>query len=173
MAKQFATRVNEIFTNGQITAGPPPQSGVPLFTFDATNDTAVARTLAVDATVTSDQLSSIDPGPPTVSNGVPLALSQLATPLADADKIQGVSYSAYFGQLAGRVGNALNDAQNNQQVQQSLVAQAKDLRNQYSGVSLDEEAAILIQFQRAYQANSRFITVLDQLTQDAIDILKQ
>jgi len=39
-------------------------------------------------------------------------------------------------------------------------------------VSLDEEATILIQFQRAYQANSRFITVLDQLTQDTIDILK-
>jgi len=172
MAKQFATRVNDLLTNGQVTAGPPAQNGVPLFTFDTTNDTAVARTLAVDPTVTTDQLATIDPGPPSISNGVPLALSQLATPLNGADKIAGVSYSEYYGQLAGRVGGKLSDAQNGQDVQQSLLAQAKDLRDQYSGVSLDEEATILIQFQRAYQANSRFITVLDQLTQDTIDILK-
>jgi flagellar hook-associated protein FlgK len=30
----------------------------------------------------------------------------------------------------------------------------------------------LVEFQRAYQANSRFITVLDQLTQDTINILR-
>ena len=29
-----------------------------------------------------------------------------------------------------------------------------------------------MQFQRAYQANSKFVTVLDQLTQSAIDILQ-
>ena len=164
--------MNEILTNGQISAGPPAVPGVPIFTYDATNDAGVAASLAVDPSVTADQLASIDPGPPTVSNGVPLALSQLASPLAAADKIDGVSYSQYFGQLAARVGDDLNQAQNGQEVQQSLLAQAKDLRQQYSGVSLDEEAAILIQFQRAYQANSRFISILDQLTQDAIDIIK-
>ena len=74
--------------------------------------------------------------------------------------------------MAGDVGNRLNEARNGQQVQQSLLAQAKDLRAQYSGVSLDEEATILIQFQRAYQANSRFITILDQLTEETINILK-
>jgi flagellar hook-associated protein 1 FlgK len=172
MAKQFADRVNQILTSGNISDGPPPVSGVPLFTYDPTNDAGVAQTLAVDPSVTTDQLATISPGPPYVSNGVPLALSQLATPIDDADKIDGVSYNQYYGQLAGRVGTALNNATNGQQVQQSLLAQAKELRQQYSGVSLDEEATILIQFQRAYQANSRFITVLDQLTQAAIDLLK-
>lgn len=172
MAKQFADRVNQVLTSGNISDGPPPVSGVPMFTYDATNDAGVAQTLAVDPSITADQLATIDPGPPYLSNGVPLALSQMATPLQDADKIDGVSYNQFYGQLAGRVGSALNDATNGQQVQQGLLAQAKDLRQQYSGVSLDEEATILIQFQRAYQANSRFITVLDQLTQSAIDLLK-
>jgi flagellar hook-associated protein 1 FlgK len=70
------------------------------------------------------------------------------------------------------VGGTLNDAANNAQVQQSLLTQAKDLRQQYQGVSLDEEAATLMQFQRAYQANAKFLSVLDELTQTAIDILK-
>ena len=58
-------------------------------------------------------------------------------------------------------------------VQQSAVAQAKNLRQQMSGVSLDEEATILIQFQRAYEANSRLISVLDEMSREAIDILQR
>jgi flagellar hook-associated protein 1 FlgK len=125
----------------------------------------------VDPTVTPDQLAAISPGPPEVSNGVPLALSALASPLQDADKINGVSYSEFYGQLAGRVGSALSDATNSQEVQQSLLSQAKDLRQQYQGVSLDEEATTLMQFQRAYQAASKFITVVDELTSEAINML--
>ena len=172
MAKQLADRVNQLLTSGNITDGPPAQPGVPLFTYDATNATNTAASLAVDPAVTPDQLAAISPGPPEVSNGVPLAMSALASPVQDADKVNGVSYSQFYGQLAGRVGTALNDATNYKDVQQSLLSQAKDLRQQYQGVSLDEEATILMQFQRAYQANSKFISVLDQLTQSAIDILK-
>jgi hypothetical protein len=92
--------------------------------------------------------------------------------VADPVTAEGITYAILSGQLAARAGARLNDAKDGAQVQQSLVAQAKDLRRQYSGVSLDEEATILIQFQRAYQANSRFITVLDQLTQETINLIK-
>lgn len=39
------------------------------------------------------------------------------------------------------------------------------MRDSVSGVSLDEEAASLLQFQRAYQANARFFTAVDQTLQ--------
>jgi flagellar hook-associated protein 1 FlgK len=45
------------------------------------------------------------------------------------------------------------------------------VRQQISGVSLDDEATILIQFQRAYEANSKLINTLDQLTLDTINIV--
>jgi flagellar hook-associated protein 1 FlgK len=172
MAKQLADRVNQLLTSGNITDGPPAQAGVPLFAYNSADATATAASLSVDPSVTTDQLAAISPGPPTVSNGVPLALSALASPVDDADKINGLSFSQFYGQLAGRVGTALNDATNNQDVQQSLLSQAKDLRQQYQGVSLDEEATILMQFQRAYQATSKFLSVLDQLTENAINILR-
>ncbi len=172
MAMQFADRVNQLLTAGNISNGPPAESGVPIFTYDAENPTAIAASLKADATVTPDQLAAIQLGPPDVANGVPLALSALAVPVQAADEINGVSYSQFYGQIAGRVGGLLNDAKNNKDVQQSLVSQAKDLRQQYQGVSLDEEATILMQFQRAYQANAKFLGVIDQLTQITIDILK-
>jgi flagellar hook-associated protein 1 FlgK len=171
MAKQFADRVNALLTSGNISDGPPAVPGVALFTYDTSNATNAAATLSVDPSVGPDQLPAISPGPPEVSNGVPLALSALASPVQDADKVNGLSYSEFYGQMAGRVGGALSDATNNQDVQQSLVSQAKELRQQYQGVSLDEEAAILMQFQSAYQATSKFLTVLDQLTETAIGIL--
>jgi flagellar hook-associated protein 1 FlgK len=172
MAKEFAKRVNDIFTSGNIDDGNPPQAGVGLFTYDAKNDTAVAQSMEADPTVTADQLAAIDPGPPPVSNGIPLRLSALSSPQSSDDKIQGWSYSEFFGQMAARTGAELNTAKDRQQVQQSTVAQAKDLRQQMSGVSLDEEAIVLMQFQRSYQASSRLITILDQLTQETISMLQ-
>ena len=171
MAKQFADRVNQLLTSGNISDGPPAVPGVPLFTYDAADATNTAASLSVDPTVTPDQLAAISPGPPEVSNGIPLALSALASPVQDADKVNGVSYGQFYGQLAGRVGSALNDATNSQEVQQSLLSQAKDLRQQYQGVSLDEEATTLMQFQRAYQATSKFLTTLDELTSEAINMM--
>jgi len=171
MAKQFADRVNQLLTPVDNSSGTPVQTGVPIFTYDTTNDTNVAQTLAVDPSVTPDQLTAVDPGPPSVSNGVPLALSAMSNGTDSADQIDGDTYSQFFGGMASSIGNALNNATGQQTVQQTAVAQAQNLRQQTSGVSLDEEATILVQFQRAYDANSRLISVLDQITLDAINIL--
>jgi flagellar hook-associated protein 1 FlgK len=171
LALKFASHVNDLLTQGYQTDGANPVAGVPLFTYDTTNNTNVAQSLKVDSTVTPDELAAITLGPPEVSNGVALALSQLANPTNSQDEIGGVSYTEYYGSMASNVGSLLSTATNQQQAQQSAVAQAQNLRQQMSGVSLDEEATLLIQFQRAYEANSKLITVLDQLTQDTINLL--
>lgn len=170
MAQQFADRINALLTAGNVQDGTPPQTGMALFTYDA-SPTDIARTLGTAALQPTD-LAAIDPGPPYVSNGVPLALAALASPQNSADEIDGASFAQFYGVLAGRTGAALSDAQDRESIQQSAVAQTKNLRDQMSGVSLDEEAAILIQFQRAYEANSRLITVLEQLSEDAINIIR-
>jgi len=172
LAHGFADRVNQLLTSGNISDGPPPQPGVALFTYDTSNPVRVAATLSVDPSVAPNQLAAISPGPPEVSNGVPLALSQLANPTDSADQIDGFSFSQFYGNMAADVGNQLQLAQNSTQVQQSLVSQAQSQRQQISGVDLNEEAMVAVEFQRAYEANSRLITVLDQLTLDTINILQ-
>ena len=101
-----------------------------------------------------------------------LALSALANSLDPADRIDGATYTQFYGELAARAGRALNDAKSMQEIQQAGVAQAKDLREQLSGVSLDEEAALMIQFQRAYEANSRVVSLLNDLTETIINMLR-
>lgn len=171
LAQSFAQNVNTMLTNGSQSAGPPPVPGVPLFTYDTTNATNVAQSLRVSSTITPDQLAAISPGPPAVSNGVALALSQLANPTSAGDEIAGLSYTQYYAGMASNVGTLLNNANDTLQTQQSAVAQAQNVRQQVSGVSLDQEATILIQFQQAYEASSKLITLLDQLSQDTINML--
>ncbi|HEX3746455.1 MAG TPA: flagellar hook-associated protein FlgK [Bryobacteraceae bacterium] len=171
LAQSFAGTVNNLLTAGYQSSGPPPVAGVPLFTFNNTNATNVAQTLQVSSSITPDQLAAISPGPPAVSNGVPLALSQLASPTTSTGEINGLSYTQFYAGMASNVGTLLDNANSNLQTQQAAVAQAQSVRQQLSGVSLDQEATILIQFQQAYEANSKFISVLDQLTEDTMNML--
>jgi flagellar hook-associated protein 1 FlgK len=174
LALQFAKQVNSLLTQGYQTDGSDgsdPVAGVPLFAYGTSDATNVAKSLHVDPTVTPDQLAAISLGPPEVANGVALALSQLANPTDPNDEISGLSYTEYYGGMASNIGRLLSNATNQLQSQQSAVAQAQNVRQQISGVSLDQEAAILIQFQQAYEASSKLITVLDQLTNDTINML--
>ena len=171
LAKSVADRINQILMAGNISDGPPAEPGVPLFTYDATSDATVAGTLALDPGVTASKLAAIRPGPPYVSNGIPLQLANLASPQDEADKIDGFSYVEFYGRVAGRVGRLLGDAQQNQDLKTQLVAQARSLRAELSGVSLDEEAIRIVEFQRAYQANAKMVSVLSDLTEVALGLL--
>jgi len=45
------------------------------------------------------------------------------------------------------------------------------MKDSLSGVSLDEEAAKLIEYQRAYEASARFIKTINDLTGELINLL--
>lgn len=176
MAKHFADTVNQLLESGTQADGATP--GIPLFTYASqggaagnADDTSAALTIAVNSAITPDQLAANLPGPPVQSNGVALELAQLANPQNSAEQINGESFTAYYGDMATRVGNALNAATNQQQVSQTAVAQAQNLRQQMSGVDLNAEAMKAVEFERAYEANARLVSVLDQITQDQINIL--
>ncbi len=170
LAKQFADRVNQLLTSGTSTDSTATSGGQALFTYDGNNPTNAAASLQVNSQATSSTLVPTDPATQVV-NGIPLALAALADPTGSADMINGESYTQYFGDMAARAGTNLSTATNQQSVQQSAVAQAQNIRQQDSGVNLDEEAMTLVQYQSAYEANSRLISVLSQLTQTVVNIL--
>lgn len=181
LAQSVADRINALFVSGNISdavaatgnaTGTAAVQGVPLFTYDSTRPSGIAETLSVPSTMTASQLAAIDPGPPEVSNGIPLKLAGLATPQSADDEIDNVSYTQFFGNMAASLGAAISSAQSDQTTQQGIVTQAQNLRQQTSGVSLDSEAIKMLEFQRSYQAVSKMVTMLDQLTQTVINMVQ-
>jgi flagellar hook-associated protein 1 FlgK len=76
-----------------------------------------------------------------------LALAGLET----TPTVNGLSFAGFYGSLAAQVGRDTSNAIEKQGVQKQLLAQARAQRSESSGVSLDEEAIRLVEYQRAYQ----------------------
>jgi flagellar hook-associated protein 1 len=170
LAQGLADTVNNLLAQGSTTATPPYQTGLPLFTYTAGAPAGVAASISVNPALTPSQLAATNPGPPPVSNGIALQLSQLDSGTSGA--INGLGPTQYFSTLVSRVGNAVNNASTSATAQTQLVAQAKSLQQQLSGVNLDEEAVRLVQLQSSYQAASKVVTVIDELTQSLISMVQ-
>jgi flagellar hook-associated protein 1 FlgK len=122
--------------------------------------------------LTPGQLAAIQPGPPSISNGVILHLAGLANSTNPADQVNNSTYVQYFGLLAGRVGLSQRTAQDGVSLQTQAVAMARSQRQNASGVSLDEEATRLIELQRSYQAAAQMVSIIDGLTDTLMNMLR-
>jgi flagellar hook-associated protein 1 FlgK len=67
-----------------------------------------------------------------------------------------------WGALVYRVATDSQVAKTEQSSRSDIIQQLQKLRDQVSGVSLDEEAAMMLKFQRAYEANARYFTAINQ-----------
>jgi flagellar hook-associated protein 1 FlgK len=56
--------------------------------------------------------------------------------------------------------------------EQSLLDDLRTQRDQIAGVSLDEELVEMARFQRAFDAASRYIAILDEMTQTILDLAR-
>jgi len=77
-----------------------------------------------------------------------------------------------YASLIYKVGSNQRDAKMSGENQQSVLTQLMGQRNAESGVSLNEEVVNLIKFQQAYQASSRFVTVLNSLSAEILNFVR-
>ena len=123
-------------------------------TFFETGPGPAAATLRVAAALEADY-RLVDPGSGAPgSTDLALAVSQLRDhPNVDQ------AYRAFVAQIGSQVREA-NRQEGNSQV---LADAVENRRQSVSGVSLDEEMANLVRFQRSYQASSRAMSTLDEM----------
>ncbi len=74
-----------------------------------------------------------------------------------------LSFSEGYAKLVEQVGTKSSLSRINTEASKSLLDQTQTLRDSYSGVNLDEEAADLIKFQQLYSANAQVISVAREL----------
>lgn len=120
-----------------------------------------ARAMAVDPAITADPRTiaaslSGAPGDNDVSKAI--------TALRDTRVVGGsATFAESWAQLVYQVGSDSQTAIAQQKTRQEVVDQVERLRDQVSGVSMDEEAAQMLRFQRAYEANARYFSTVDSV----------
>lgn len=165
LAQGVADTVNNQLTSGTYQdASGTTQPGVALFTY---NSTAVAKTLALTS-ITGTQIaaaSSANPG----GNDNAVALNNLQN--ASIPVLSNLTFAEYYGTIGSNVGADSAQAQNDQTTQQQLLSQAQTLRSNISGVSLDQEATLMTEYQQSYDAVSKLMSVLQEVVQTVLDLL--
>lgn len=84
--------------------------------------------------------------------------------------VQGDSASSFYAKVAFGLGSQLSNASNELAASEAVSEQLRNQRGAISGVSLDEEAANLIRYQRAYEAAARVLTVISELTEISVNL---
>jgi flagellar hook-associated protein 1 FlgK len=168
-AKAFADTVNGILQSGTVSPDSGAAQGAPLFVYDDSDPTAAAGSFALNPAVTPGQLAPVDAQGN--ANGNANQLASLADSTS-AGGVNGLTFGDFFSGIASFVGQESATADTNQQSQQGVVSQTRALRDQASGVSLDDQAVALLSFQKAYEATARLLTTLNSIVETTINMIK-
>jgi flagellar hook-associated protein 1 FlgK len=162
LANAIATNVNTVNEQGVNAYG--SAAGVTLFSVAG----GVAGSAVSIAVSTNDplEIAAAGIGEGSLGNTNAQALADLST----AAIVGGATVSSYYSNFLARVGNTAADATADSTQQQAALTQLTTQRDALSGVSLDEEAANLTQYQRSYQAASQVFNIVNTLMASAINL---
>jgi flagellar hook-associated protein 1 FlgK len=82
----------------------------------------------------------------------------------------GATFSSYYGGLVSTIGSMSRAASDSFTFDENLLSELNNRRESLSGVSLDEEAANLIRFQRSFEAGAKMIQITDELLQTLLEL---
>jgi flagellar hook-associated protein 1 len=165
LAVSLAERVNTLHTSGTDFNG---TAGINFFDVPVTG----AGNLSVSSAIKADpKLIVASPlATPTTAATVAGAIGELLSdPTSQAGTRTG-SFSSIYTSIVGDAGRGVRSAEDALVTQQAILSQAMAQRDAVSGVSLDEEAISLLQFQKSYEAAARFLKIADDLTQTILSL---
>lgn len=142
-----------------------------------------AATIAVNPAIVADSSlvaasAQVNPGPPPSgapgNNAVALQIAGLMDAGYTVDSNgDGVfdygTYHDYLHDFFARVGNDVSLSNAELSSNKSILTYLENKRDEIAGVSLDEEAANLMQYEKSYQAVAQFVGIVNRLT----DVLMQ
>ena len=138
--------------------------------FDPAGATAASIKLAGGLTATNLKASD---GGAAGDNTIALAVAGLASQtfsVAGGDLIDG-TFSQHYSSAVTDLGQTLSGTNSRVSDQESIEKLVRAQRDAVSGVSLDEETADLMKYQRAFQASARVIQTIDSMLDTIINRL--
>jgi flagellar hook-associated protein 1 FlgK len=161
LASGFASAINTAHQAGFDLGGnaggnfflPPPAGGQ-------------GAAAALQVAITDPSLIAASSDGSAGSNGNVLALAAVH----DQAVANGQTATDFYSNLVFGVGNDVANGSAEQDASQLVLRQLQDQRGSVSGVSLDEEATNLIQYQRAYEAAGRMVSTVNEMLDVAIHL---
>ena len=164
LAYEISTQVNIQHAAG---AGLDSVSGRNFFNDPGASSVDAARNITVALTDAS-QVAAADAPPITIPpTTVAPGDNRNALTIANIDKtylINGTdTFDSYYGKITSRVGLASNQNALSVSGSQDAVDQLQNLRDSFSGVSLENEMINMIQYQRGFQSSAKFLSTVDEM----------
>jgi flagellar hook-associated protein 1 len=163
VAHDVAVAVNAVHATGFDLAGAP---GGPFFVAPGAVAGAAAA-LQLDAALAADSSRIAAAGIPATGDN---AVARQLANLSDAPVVGGRSPASAWTALVTGVASDVHGARRELASRREIVHQIEGLRDSVSGVSMDEEAALMMRFQRAYEANARFFATVDEVLQTLLSL---
>jgi flagellar hook-associated protein 1 len=161
LAFGIGTQVNQQNALGIDASGSP---GAALFSLPPSQPGAA--TLILAATSNPNAVAAASPGEGSAGNANASALADLSS----ASIAGGQTASGFLASFLGQIGSDTAAATTNNGAQQATLTQLTTQRDSLSGVSLDEEAANLTQYQRAYQAAAQVFNIANSIMASALNL---
>jgi flagellar hook-associated protein 1 len=161
LAYAVGTQVNQQNQLGVDANGNP---GAALFSLPPTSTSAAA--LIQVATTNPKAVAAAATGEGSAGNTNASALADLLS----ASIVSGQTASGFLASFLGQIGSATAAATTDNSAQQVTLTQLTTQRDSLSRVALDEEAANLTQYQRAYQAAAQVFNIGNSIMASALNL---
>ena len=161
LASEVVTQVNQ---QHRLGFGLDGSSNQDFFTPIGTTASTMAVSLANIRQIAASSTAAGVPG----NNANALALAGLRN--RAFAPFGNVTFQEYYSTIAGEFGSTVQSMEGNLKAQQILHDQLTSQRASVSGVSMDEELANLLQYQRTFEAASRMIVIADEMFQTILSI---
>ena len=163
LAYQITQQVNTIHSGAYDLNG---NTGNNFFT-PLTSASGASSSIALSSAVSGSSRKIAASGDGTAgNNSAAIAIGNLLT----ASVFTGGSITNQYGALVYNIGNDTANAQTSVQEHDALLTQLKNRQQSLSGVSIDEEATQVLQFQRSFQASAQMISAVNQMMQTALSM---
>jgi len=163
LAAELASSVNSVHQTGVDLDG---NLGLDFFTVTAGDEANTISVNLSDPRTVAASVPGAGVGDGTVAQQIADLRDQTRANLGDQ------SPHGFYSQLTFEIGLDTRFVRASLDTQSNILADLSQQRESVSGVSLDEEAVNLLQFQRSYQASARVIQVIDVLLEETINLIR-
>lgn len=166
LAYSISTQVNAANNNGSDLSGATGSAANPLNIFSEPNAIAGSALGLSVVMVDPSQIAAAANGAGSGDNSNAIVTASLAS----QSFVDGLTPSSFYASFVTALGSTVSEVQEENTAQNASVTQLQTMRDALSTVNLNDEAALMQQLERSYQAASQVFAILNTVLTSALNL---